>query len=586
MTEPKKVPAGVAAPAMVAAPAAPAKKVPAKKVPAKKVPAAPAAPAAPADPTVPKMSKMPSGRLRAMQRMQKLRRMKEMEGMKPLLVDIMAPRSTNQMVGNTKALRSVNTWVQSAARRDKPIQALFMTGPPGVGKTCSAHLALASAGFTNIHEINASDVNTVSKLVTEIARLGATGASNTPCTTAIIVEEVDGLIATTTRGRLVGDAWRALEYVPKRKKTKMKKPGRKIKMPGEAVEEDDEEGEEDAIVVRKASTAFSVLIKMAKRIPQTMVPVIFTANDRPSDRIRQLVDASQEVRFYPNDAYSMVNYAKRNMPRKYLVSDESLMKAATLACGDMRSFINRIEMENLVGGTSNSFDARQVKRELAEDERHFTVFTALDRIMYNTGKASVDALMRAAESDGRISSAVANNAYRSIAKADAVPRIAKHLSDTCNMSSDVGACMKSWGVWMSRFEGKSRSVPSFNSDGKYVFVRPGARARAASTARGKTMTRLPATRTSGSAIDTRMAMGLYASMAVDPDDRRLITRWGERRDAIPGSRQKKLNVSSASDPLKVFGVSKTEVTKLKKDMAIKSVHGGIEMGIHGRTTII
>lgn len=102
-----------------------------------------------------------------------------------MFVDKYAPTTISQIIGNKKEAQQILEWLTTwTPATDK--KAILIAGPPGIGKTTTAHLVAKEAGYT-IAEYNASDVRSVAKLKGIFAlgmrRLGKE---------VILMDEVDG----------------------------------------------------------------------------------------------------------------------------------------------------------------------------------------------------------------------------------------------------------------------------------------------------------------------------------------------------------------------------------------------------------
>lgn len=111
--------------------------------------------------------------------------------------DKYAPKTIQDIVGNPTAISKLVDFIENWSPKNK-IKALLLVGPPGVGKTISAHV-LASSGMDLI-EVNASDIrnkDAINRIVGSASLQGSLYASKGRI---ILVDEIDGVSGSQDRG--------------------------------------------------------------------------------------------------------------------------------------------------------------------------------------------------------------------------------------------------------------------------------------------------------------------------------------------------------------------------------------------------
>jgi replication factor C subunit 1 len=101
-----------------------------------------------------------------------------------LLVDKYAPTSISNIIGHKDVIQQITAWLSTWSYK-KP--GLFITGPPGIGKTSMIHCIAQSQGY-KVTEYNASDARSISVLRGLIS-LGMKRLQQE----VIVMDEIDGL---------------------------------------------------------------------------------------------------------------------------------------------------------------------------------------------------------------------------------------------------------------------------------------------------------------------------------------------------------------------------------------------------------
>ena len=110
------------------------------------------------------------------------------------------PSKREDFVGNAAAVAEIENWAK-AWKRNKPPKkrALFLYGPPGIGKTSIAQVISKQYGFDLI-EINASDARNKSTLEEALGKAIKQNMNLFGQRRLILLDEMDGLSGTSDRG--------------------------------------------------------------------------------------------------------------------------------------------------------------------------------------------------------------------------------------------------------------------------------------------------------------------------------------------------------------------------------------------------
>jgi replication factor C large subunit len=108
------------------------------------------------------------------------------------------PKSLNEIIGNKDAIQKVTDWIKSWGKGIPKKRAIFLYGPPGIGKTVTVE-ALAHDLNMEFVENNASDYRT-EDAVNRFAGLASQYGSLFGGKRIILLDELDGLTGTADRG--------------------------------------------------------------------------------------------------------------------------------------------------------------------------------------------------------------------------------------------------------------------------------------------------------------------------------------------------------------------------------------------------
>lgn len=200
-----------------------------------------------------------------------------------------SPYSPDELVGNEGAIRQLRDWMRSWSKGVPEQKAVFLYGPPGVGKTSSV-VALANELDHDLMEVNASDYRTKKRLNELVGRAALQTVTITGRRRIILFDELEGVSGVQDRGGIA---------------------------------------------------AIATIIK------ETMVPIVLVATSiRESweDKFRPLVDLSLHIEFTPVPFGAMIRRLRTCVEELGIsVDDEVLEFLADRSEGDLRSTLNDLE---------------------------------------------------------------------------------------------------------------------------------------------------------------------------------------------------------------------------------------------------
>jgi len=233
------------------------------------------------------------------------------------------PKKLEGLVGNQETIQSLKGWVESWMSRIPGKRAALLIGPPGTGKTASVGV-LANELDMELVEFNSSDKRNKDSIETLVWR-AASQQTLDGRPRLILLDEVDGLSGTSDRGGV------------------------------------------------------GAILKVIK---DAMHPIVMTANDPDSPRLKDLFKVCQVFRFDLIAAEDMERILKDIISKNNVkVSDVTLEEIVEGSGGDLRAAIADLESQVRSGSTSLVIEpaSRDSKKGTEETLRH--LFASVDSKM-------------------------------------------------------------------------------------------------------------------------------------------------------------------------------------------------------------
>ena len=199
------------------------------------------------------------------------------------------PSCQAEVVGNERALSQLVTWIRSWEKGIPKVRAVFLHGPPGVGKT-SCVVAIANDLDMDLLEVNASDFRTKKRLEELVGRASLQTVTITGKRRMILFDELEGVSGQQDRGGIAS---------------------------------------------------------IRDIIKETMIPIVLIATspgEQWEDKFRPLVDISILIEFSPVPFGAMVRRLKECARELGINVDEEVLEhLADRSQGDLRSTLNDLE---------------------------------------------------------------------------------------------------------------------------------------------------------------------------------------------------------------------------------------------------
>jgi len=242
------------------------------------------------------------------------------------------PTSLEELVGNLDQLAALSDWLKIWTTGIPHFRAALLIGPPGVGKTASVN-ALANDMGMEIVEFNASDSRNKSQIETLVWR-SAMQQTLDGSLRLILLDEVDGLSGTSDRGGI------------------------------------------------------GAIIKI---IETTVHPIIMTANDPESTRLKDLLKKCRVFTFEPISHDDMLKILKRIVKLQRFEIDESVLEDIICnSSGDLRAAISDLEMIVKGGIIDTSLAFRDIRRSAQDTLRRLFMATDMETAKRILSESDID----------------------------------------------------------------------------------------------------------------------------------------------------------------------------------------------------
>ncbi|MFW9840219.1 MAG: replication factor C large subunit [Candidatus Thorarchaeota archaeon] len=223
------------------------------------------------------------------------------------------PKHLSDVVGNSESVKALNNWIESWASGISNKRAALLIGPPGTGKTASVG-AISNDLDMELVEFNSSDKRNKDSIETLVWR-AASQMTLDGRNRLILLDEVDGLSGTSDRGGV------------------------------------------------------GAILKVIK---DAVHPIVMTANDPESPRIKDLFKVCQVFNFGFIDNDDMMLVLKRVLSENKETLDTDILEdIIENAGGDLRAAISDLESQVRGGSTSLvNMSSRDIRRGTEETLRH------------------------------------------------------------------------------------------------------------------------------------------------------------------------------------------------------------------------
>ncbi len=247
------------------------------------------------------------------------------------------PTTRKELVGNSAGIDGLLEWLLSWKNGYPNKRAALLIGPPGTGKTSSIGALANDLGYELV-EFNASDKrnkDSIEKLVLRSAGQDTLDGSRR----VILLDEVDGLSGTGDRGGVAA---------------------------------------------------------ILKVIESSVHPIVMTANDPNSPRLKELLKRCIVIQFSLLDNEIVVKVLRRLVKENsVIVSQETIERVASISRGDLRAAIS--DLESIIEGkiSEDELEARDTRTSVEQTLKRLFMTTepAMARLIINQTDVNHDSLV-------------------------------------------------------------------------------------------------------------------------------------------------------------------------------------------------
>jgi replication factor C subunit 1 len=291
-----------------------------------------------------------------------------------LWCDKYRPKKISDICGNKANLEIISTWLDNFKNKVEGTEnALFLAGPPGIGKTTMAHLVLLEFGYEVI-EYNASDVRSQKSVKENLNKiLNSSNISmiqhNEHKNMGIIMDEVDGMSS--------GDRGGVAELVSLINPTKVKK----------KISNNKKTAVKTSIkIINKKSKVKTEKINNIEKIDFYINPIICICNNNNDKKLADLKKNCLDIIFVKPSINDLLIFARKIVKNENMnIDDNALELISEHSQGDFRRIGYILQdIHNTYKGQHVSYtEVNSLKEIFLKKNIDTNSFSATDAILSN-----------------------------------------------------------------------------------------------------------------------------------------------------------------------------------------------------------